>query len=82
MIVKKILSLRGSFLITFFKFLIPSILLRRKIRNTIQALNNKPIKKDSLDKRVKKIIFEKYFKQDVNSLEELLDRDLSFWKDF
>jgi len=35
-----------------------------------------------LDKRVKKIIFEKYFKQDVNSLEELLDRDLSFWKDF
>ena len=82
MIVKKILSSRGSFLVTFFKFLIPSILLRRKIRNTIQALNNKPIKKDSLDKRVKKIIFEKYFKQDVNSLEELLDRDLSFWKDF
>ena len=60
----------------------PKQVMNGKIRNKIQALNNKPIKKDSLDKRVKKIIFEKYFKQDVNRLEELLDRDLSFWKDF
>ena len=76
---KKALS-PNSFLVKIFKILIPSIPLRRKIRNTIQALNNKPVSKDSLDNSMKKLIFEKYFKEDVHKLENFLNRDLSIWR--
>ena len=75
---KKVLS-SNSFLVKIFKILIPSIPLRRKIRNTIQFFNNKPVRKDSLDNSMKKLIFEKYFKEDVRSLEKFLKRDLSVW---
>lgn len=75
---KKILS-PNSFLVKIFKILIPSIPLRRKIRNNIQALNNKPVNKNSLDNSMKKLIFEKYFKEDVRNLEKFLKRDLSVW---
>ena len=62
------------------KSLVPSFSYRQKIRNLIQALNNKSITKKPLSEINRKIYYQRYFKQEIQSLEDLLSINLKHWK--
>ena len=62
------------------KWLVPSFSYRQKIRNLIQALNNKSITKKPLSEINRKIYYQRYFKQEIQSLEDLLSLNLTHWK--
>lgn len=63
------------------KKIIPSFEYRQQIRNFIQERNNKVQKPIALRPEVRKKLYERYFKQDVEQLEELLQMDLTIWKE-
>ena len=62
------------------KWLVPSFSYRQKIRNLIQALNNKSITKKPLSEINRKSYYQRYFKQEIQSLEDLLSINLKHWK--
>ncbi len=62
------------------KWLVPSFSYRQKIRNLIQALNNKSITKKPLSEINRKSYYQRYFKQEIQSLEDLLSINLTHWK--
>jgi hypothetical protein len=62
------------------RFVVPSFIIRQKLRNMIHRLNNKELNKDKISKEDLKTIYETYFKDDIIELEKILDKDLSTWK--
>ena len=56
--------------------------LKKKIVNFLYGLNEKKLTKNDkqLDPEVRKVVYEKYFKEEIDSLETLLNRDLTHWK--
>ena len=62
------------------KWLVPSFAIRQKLRNYVQALNNKSIEKKPLSKIDRKNCYQRYFKQEIQSLEDLLSINLTHWK--
>lgn len=62
------------------KWLVPSFAIRQKLRNYIQALNNKSIDKKPLSEIDRKNCYQRYFRQEVQSLEDLLSINLTHWK--
>jgi hypothetical protein len=77
--IKKLLS-ENSFLKTTLKKVVPSVLLRRKIRNTLLGLSNKPQQYEKLEKNVRLSLFNEFFLKDVTELEVLLSINLDKWK--
>lgn len=63
------------------KVLFP-VLLRKKIKNKLQALSNKPQKYDTLDSKTKTLLTDKYFSGDISKLEGVLNKDLKIWKTY
>lgn len=57
---------------------------RNKIKQKIDQLNSKPLnKKDSkLSPQIKKELYHRYFKEDVEHLEQMIDRSLKAWYTF
>jgi hypothetical protein len=76
---KKVLK-KPSLLKKVAKYIIPSFSYRQRIRNRIQALNNQAIKKKPLTKTERIYCYTKFFKQEVEELEDLLSINLSHWK--
>ena len=62
------------------KWLVPSFAIRQKLRNYVQALNNKSIEKKPLSEIDRKNCYQRYFKQEIQSLEDLLSINLTHWK--
>ena len=62
------------------KWLVPSFAIRQKLRNYVQALNNKSIEKKPLSEIDRKNCYQRYFKQEIQSLEDLLSINLTNWK--
>ena len=62
------------------KWLVPSFAIRQKFRNYVQALNNKSIEKKPLSEIDRKNCYQRYFKQEIQSLEDLLSINLTHWK--
>jgi len=62
------------------KWLIPSFPVRQKIRNYIQGLNNKSAEKKPLSEVDRKNCYKRYFKKEIQLLEELLSINLTHWK--
>jgi len=62
------------------KWLVPSFVIRQKLRNYIQALNNKSIDKKNLSEIDRKNCYQRFFKQEIQSLEDLLSINLTHWK--
>jgi len=61
--------------------LIPSQAIRGKIMHNLNQANLKPLlKKEELSSELRKAIYTKYFKDDIDKLENLIDKDLSNWK--
>jgi len=63
------------------KNMIPSLVFRQKIRNIIHALNNKAKAKAPLLSTERKLIYDKFFKQDIEKLEKTLNLNLNHWKE-
>lgn len=63
------------------KVLVPSFERRQQIRNFIQERNNKVQKPMTLKSEERKRVYEQYFKDDIEKLEQLLDIDLTIWKE-
>ena len=62
------------------KQLVPSLITRQIIKNTIQKLNLKPYSPLPLSIENKKIIFDKYFKEDIFKLEKLIGKKMNWDK--
>ena len=62
------------------KWLVPSFAIRQKLRNYIQFLNNKSIDKKPISEIDRKYYYQRYFKQEIQSLEDLLSINLTHWK--
>ena len=62
------------------KLLVPSFAIRQKLRNYLQALNNKSIDKKPISEIDRKNCYQRYFKQEIQSLEDLLSINLTHWK--
>lgn len=62
------------------KCLVPSFSYRQKIRNLIQAINNKSITKKPISEINRKSYYQRYFKHEIKSLEDLLSINLTHWK--
>jgi len=62
------------------KLLIPSFAIRQKLRNYIHVLNNKSIDKKPISEIDRKYCYQRYFKQEIKSLEDLLSINLTHWK--
>ena len=60
----------------FLKNIIPSLKIRQIIRNRIQRLNIKTYSPPKLEELEKKEIYNKYFKNDVQDLEKLLNKKM------
>ncbi len=76
---KKLMK-QDFFIKKFLKRIITSSSLRQKIRNKIQAVNNKPADVEPLTDEHRLICYEKYFKSDIEKLEENLLINLKKWK--
>ena len=63
------------------KNLIPFPVFRQKIRNMIHASNNKVKAKTLLLSSERKLIYHKFFKQDIEKLEKILNLNLNHWKE-
>lgn len=61
------------------KSLIPSYELRRKISRFIRKKNEKPAVFEKVGEEFRKMMIERYFKNDINELQKLLGRDLTLW---
>lgn len=64
-----------SFLNQFFK----SKELKQRIRIRLSELNSRTVKSEHLELKEQAEIYNKYFKEDVIKLENLIEKDLSFW---
>ncbi|SFQ51416.1 sulfotransferase family protein [Parafilimonas terrae] len=62
------------------KKIIPSVTMRKRIRKFLQKSNNQPKKYKSLEVAIKRNVYNTYFKNDVEKLEVLIEKDLSHWK--
>ncbi len=62
------------------KLLIPSLVLRQRLRNRIHAKNNKPISKTPLTYDQRKFCYKNYFSEQIADLEKILERNLDIWK--
>lgn len=76
---KKILA-KDSFIKAITKKVIPSMVLRKKIRKFIQRKNNTPQEYEKLPLQQKRDIFSQYFKEDVEKLSKLLNRNFNCWE--
>lgn len=63
------------------KFLFPSAIARKKLRNLIQTANNKSEDYRKLTKEERAFFYEKYFKKDTDKIEKLLERNLDIWRE-
>jgi len=70
-----------SFFKRFLKFIIPSLVFRQRVRNTIHSLNNKTKTKSPLSKDDRIYIYNNFFKQEIIELEKMLNLDLNYWKE-
>jgi hypothetical protein len=64
----------------FGKALLPSYKMRRGLFRQVKRLLEKPAAAARLDEDLKRKVFERYFRDDVERLENLLGRDLAQWK--
>ena len=64
---------------SYSKSLIKSKKVRSKIINYLQKLSNKKVIKQEINHEFKMKILNKYFLDDIQKLEKLIDRDLSVW---
>ena len=62
------------------KWLVPSFAIRQKLRNYVQSLNNKSIDKKPISDIDRRNYYKRYFKQEIQSLENLLSINLTHWK--
>lgn len=53
---------------------------RRKMRRRLQLLNSTSKVEELISEEFKKHLFQKYFAEDIQQLEELISQDLSHWK--
>lgn len=73
---------RDSLLKRSMKKLIRSNQHRNKLRNFLQGMANKPIKKENLSQDLRVHIMNKHFINDIMKLEKLINRDLSSWYNY
>jgi len=73
--------LYNRYLRKMFKSILRSKKSRQCINMYIENVSNKPLKKEPLNRELKKSIYIRYFYSDVLLLEELLGRDVRVWKD-
>jgi hypothetical protein len=64
----------------FLKKIIPSLKIRQIIKNRIQNWNIRIYSPPKLSQLDRISIYNSYFKEDINNLERLLNRDFSYWK--
>ena len=77
-ILKQILKKHGWWRMCL-KNIIPSLKIRQIIKNKIQRANNSKFTPPKLTKTQRKRIYDSYFRNDIQSLEEILSKDLSSW---
>ena len=63
------------------KWIIPSLVFRQKIRNLIHASNNKTQAKTPLSEDERKLVYDKFFEQEIIMLEKILNLNLNHWKE-
>ena len=63
------------------KKIIPSLVLRQKIRNIIHASNNKVQTKTRLLSDERKFVYTNFFEQEIEILEKVLNLNLNNWKE-
>ena len=74
---KKLMKKTGFWRIVL-KSLIPSLKIRQIIKNRLQRLNTREYTPKALSQTDKKVIFEKYFKQDIKALEKLIGKKMNW----
>lgn len=77
--IKKIMKDHGV-IRNIIKQLVPSLITRQIIKNTIQKLNLKPYSPLPLSIENKKNIFDKYFREDIFKLEKLIGKKMNWDK--
>jgi len=77
--VKKILNEKSIFK-SALKIMIPSEVMRRKMRNKLQSVNNKPVAYGRIDSIEKSKLLNMYFKGDLIAIEENLGVNLDVWR--
>ena len=60
------------------KFLLPSIQLRQIIRNQVRRANLREFQKDNLSDKLKRDLYNEYFKEDIIKFEKLTNKKLSW----
>ena len=63
------------------KLMIPSLVVRQKLRNMVHASNNKASTKPVLTQEVRNHIYNEFFYKDILDLEKMLNLDLNSWKE-
>ena len=63
------------------KLMIPSLVVRQKLRNIVHAYNNKVTTKPILTQEVRNHIYNEFFSKDILDLEKMLNLDLNLWKE-
>ena len=63
------------------KLMIPSLVVRQKLRNILHASNNKVSDKPVLTQKVRNHIYNEFFYKDILDLEKMLNLDLNSWKE-
>ena len=76
---KRIMNRKGWWR-SIIKFFLPSLKIRQIIRNKIHRANLKVYSPKRLSNYDKKIIFDRYFIDDVNSLEKMIGRKMNWGK--
>ena len=76
---KKFMS-KKSILRSILKFLVPSLEFRQRIRNRIHERNNREAKKISLTNEERSLCYNKYFIDEINELESMININLKHWK--
>ena len=74
---KKIMKKKGWWRVLL-KWMIPSLKLRQIVKNKLQRLNISKFTPESLTQEVKENMYAHYFSEDVNKLEQLIDRKMNW----
>tara|TARA_Y100001954_G_scaffold234097_1_gene288742 strand:- start:51 stop:956 length:906 start_codon:yes stop_codon:yes gene_type:complete len=80
---KKLKSLmkKNSIVKRIFKLMIPSLVVRQKLRNIVHASNNKASAKPVLTQEVRNYLYNQFFCKDILDLEKMLNLNLNTWKE-
>tara|TARA_B100001093_G_scaffold305440_1_gene291375 strand:+ start:82889 stop:83794 length:906 start_codon:yes stop_codon:yes gene_type:complete len=77
----KSLMKKDSIFKRILKLMIPSLVVRQKLRNIVHAYNNKDTTKPILTQEVRNHIYNEFFNKDILDLEKMLNLDLNLWKE-